>query len=461
MNTINKLILNLLAGILLAVGFASCSDDDNYGEAVSISKIYLEDATSEVPDREISFARLGQMLRLEGSGFSNVRKVYINGYDTYFNPTLVSDNSMIIRVSYDTPTIDAQESERNTIRMVNDGNTTTYKFDIRSASPSITRISNTMPNVGEEILVFGSGLTEVSEVIFPGEIIVTEGITSDEDGDFFTVRMPEGVSENGGSLFVTGSNGGAYSPAYFNCKTGVILDFDENGSQGFWGWSETGSMINDEDLESETIGKGNLSQGNYAAHHPARKTEAFPAATNRNSEVWTAGNDVDDWRSQFSSAIPTTTLASQVAFQFDMHVDGRWSESGFLKIVLINNFNGGEWAGACYNYVPWLQNGTVVPYESPGWVTITIPFSHFYAFSEGDFTFEDILETRENANYKNFGFYFENSDFNLSQITKNESDAETEFTSSPSNTKVYTDNWRVVSLETPVYSDFPSEEIEN
>ncbi len=458
MKSIRILAICLMSVLLLAIGTTSCNDNEGYSGAISISKVFLEDAESAVPDREVEFARLGQMLRIEGSGFTDLRKIYINGYDTYFNPVLVSDGSLIVRISHDTPTIDATEDVRNTIKMTNDGSSVLYNFDIRAAAPSITSISNTMPNAGEEITIHGIGLTEIYQLTFPGGVEVTEGITLDEDGESFSVIVPEGVSEEGGTILALGANGGAYSPAYFNAKTNVILNFDDKGSQGYWGWSETGSMLNADDLESASLGAGTVSQGNYVAHHPSRLTEAFPAAKNRNTEVWTAGNDVDNWRAQLTPSIPTNTPVSMVAFQFDMYVEGEWSETGYLKLALVNNFNGGEWSGACYNYVPWIQDGKVVPYQSEAWVTVTVPFSKFYAFAGGNFTFEDVLKARETASYKNFGFYFENSDFNLSNITGIESDEATEFVSAPSSTKVYTDNWRIVSLEKPIYSDFNDEE---
>jgi hypothetical protein len=155
---------------------------------------------------------------------------------------------MLLQVSGDTPTTEAEETERNTIRLVKTGTEKVVPLEIRAAAPSISRISHTMSLAGEEITIYGTGLVEIEKVVFPGDVEVTEGIVSDEDGRFVTVTVPEGVSEEGGSVFVFGTNGSAYSPAYFNFKSGVILDFDGRGQQGFWGWSETGSMINDEDL---------------------------------------------------------------------------------------------------------------------------------------------------------------------------------------------------------------------
>ncbi|MFV0591588.1 MAG: glycan-binding surface protein [Draconibacterium sp.] len=435
--------------------FTACDDDDMGGGPITITKVYLEDAQSTVADREVSFARLGQLLRVEGSGFTGLKKVYINGFSTYFNPVYVSDNSMLVSVSRSTPTVDADPAVRNTIELANDSYNAVFNLEIRAQAPTITKISNTLPNAGETITIYGTGLLEVSRVVFPGNVEVSSNIISDVDGEFFTVTVPEGVSEDGGSLMIECANGGAYSPAYFNFKSGVILNFDGMGSQGYWG--SAASMIKPEDLASDAIGTGNVSQGTYVPHRPARIT-SFAAASNRCSEVWTAGNDVDDWRGQLTPYIPATTPLDEVGLQFDIYVPQAWSGSGFLKVCLVNGFNGGEWAGNSYNYVPWIVDGEVAPFQTESWTTVTIPLNMLYAFSDGDFTFDDVLAARETSNYKNFGFYFENSDFKLNQVTGKDADSETEFVSAATSVEVYTDNWRIVSLATPVYSDFPEDE---
>ncbi|TDP03272.1 glycan-binding surface protein [Flavobacterium sp. 245] len=429
--------------------FTACDNSDGASKQIVISKVFLEDVNSSVPDREVSFARLGQTLRIEGSGFTGLRKVFINGYSTYFNVVFVSDNSMIISVSADTPTIEADPGVRNTIRFVNDNTETTFAFDIRSGKPVINGISNTMPNPGEIIHVLGSGLTEIKKVVFPGNVTVTTGIVSDPDGEFFTVAMPNGVSDIGGSLFVEGSNGGVYSPACFNFKKGLLLNFDGQGQHGYWGTST--SMIQPADLESAAVGTENVSQGKYVPHRPAR-IASFEAGKNRLSEVWTAGNGVDNWRAQLTPYIPASTPLDKVALQFEMYVPEIWKETGFLKICMINNFNGGEWTGACYNYVPWIIDGKASEIKSTGWRTVTIPLNKFYAWSKEPFTFETVLAFREAATYQNFGMYFENSNVKLQDVTGTAS--EVEFAAKATSVKVYTDNWRIVSLNTPVYNDF-------
>lgn len=455
-----KIVTNicLLFSIFSAMFFVACNEDsDQEGSTpIMVDAVYLEDAESVVPDRVVTFARIGQLLRIEGSGLAGMREIYINGYSTYFNPVYVSENNLLVQVGKSTPTIDADDLVRNTIRFVKLNTDLVYDFDIRDAAPTVSRISNTLPKAGETITLYGSGLVEIEKVTFPGDLVVNSGFESDIDGEFFTVTVPEGLTESG-AIFVEGANGGAYSPSYFNFTEGIIINFDGIGQQGFWGWSETGSMLNQEDLESDVIGTGNVSQGTYVAHRPARLAE-LPQGKNRLTEVWTAGNDIDDWRGQLTLIIPAETPVSEVAFQFDIYVPEAWTNTGYLKICLHNSFNGGEWIGPAYNYIPWIVDEQVVPFETEGWVTVTVPFSMFYAFSDSEegYTFEDVLVSREESSYKNFGLYFENSDFTLANVTGNSSD-ETEFVSAPTSVKVYTDNWRVVPYTTPVYSDFPEE----
>ncbi|MGI0106670.1 glycan-binding surface protein [Salinimicrobium sp. WS361] len=440
--------VSVLGVLFLALLLTACSsDDDANDEQIVVDAVYLEDVNSTVPDREVDFARVGQLLRLEGSGFLGVRRVFINGFQTDFNPVYVSDNSMLIRVHPDTPVNEAEGDIRNTIRLVKDNTETTVNFEIRLSAPTITSISHTLPQAGEEITVYGTGLFEVSKVVFPGGVEVTEGIAYDEeDGEYFTVTVPEGVSPEGGSIYIESSNGAAYSPAFFHVERGVILNFDGKGAIG-----EFGNTIRQEQLKSEPIGEGNVSQGTYL---PMRNDTiaAFAAGKNRVAEVFTTGEE--SWRSQITSFIPATTPLEEVGFQFDIYVPEPWADAGFIKILLINNFNGGEWTGGVYNYVPWIVDGEVVPFETEGWKTVTIPFTEFYMFSDGeDYTFGDVLAYREAATYKNFGMFFENSAFTLGQVTGGGSDVE--FAPSETSVQVYTDNWRIVSLETPIITDFP------
>lgn len=146
---------------LLAAGMCSCNDDDTYFEddaqnsPMKVTQVYLEDYKSSVPDRPVDFARLGQLIRLEGEGLYGVKKVYINGYDTYFNRAYVSDKSMLVTINSKTPITECDPEQRDKIRLVKDGSECTIDLVIRAASPTVSSVSNTLPRPGEKVTVYG------------------------------------------------------------------------------------------------------------------------------------------------------------------------------------------------------------------------------------------------------------------------------------------------------------------
>ena len=153
-------------------------------------------------------------------------------------------------------------------------------------------------------------------------------------------------------------------------------------------------------------------------------------------------------------------ILTDVAFQFDIYVPETWIGTGHLQICLFNNFN---FAGIGSDddgqrtafYVPYIQDGAVVPFTTEGWQTVTIPFSEFGYYKkeleEGTTTptFKTVVEDRLAAKYQNFGVGFVNTDFTFGGV---------DIISTIFKTKVYLDNWRVVPCASVTISDFNDEE---
>ncbi len=444
----------------------SCSEDEDFGStAITVDKVFLQDAasTATVHNREVDFARLGQTIRIQGKGFNGLRHIYVNGYDTYFNNALMTDNNVWVTLTNKIPVVDASEDVRNTIQFVKDGTSYTYNFTIRASSPSIESISCTLPKAGETVVVNGANLHETTSVTLPSGTVITD-ITSDEDGEWFSFVMPEGETQSG-SITSVGANGTAKSPAYFNENTCYIIDYDGLGTQGFWSWSETGSMCNDEDLVTDPLNSG---RGNVAMLVPQRLIDngGIAAGKTRATEWWTAGNDndADDWTwmmTEGTGLFESTTPLSEIALQFDIYCPTEWTGTGQLQISAQNNvsFNGygsdesKSSSTQTYVWVPWIVDGEVVPFKTDGWQTVTIPLSKFSKYTneiEDDLepTFEEIVTDRNSASYKNFGFGFVNSDITVDGV---------EYPSSVFTNKVYIDNLRLVPCTAITVSDFPEE----
>ncbi|NLJ20259.1 MAG: hypothetical protein GX429_03945, partial [Bacteroidales bacterium] len=357
-----------------------------------------------------------------------------NGYDNYFNPVFVTDNSMWITISQDVPTIDAPEDVRNTIRVVkSSSNFFVFPFEIRSAAPTITSITHTMPKAGDKITIYGTGLQGITSITFPGNVVVTDGIISDnEKGEFCIVTVPEGVSDDGGSLLVIGANGGAYSPACFNFKNGVFHDFD-NVNNYSWasGIDDAGTALTELIPNS---GEGPKSQGGYQCFNKNGDT----IAANVDIRYWTNSSS---WPSALLSVIPASTSTSDCGVQMDIYVEGVWN-SGVIRMVMADGSGTDRY---CMIYRPWYVNEKVVPFQNPGcWFTVTLPFSLSEDY-EGK-TFGDVVNSMMNATYKQSGPWFHN--IGVPDV----------FDPVATNVKVYFDNLRVVPLNTPTYSDFPEEE---
>lgn len=479
MKKFKYLILSL--GALGTMAFSACNSADDYFDSenqstpMSISQVYLEDYKSDVPDRPVEFARLGQMLRFEGSGFYGLKKVYINGYDTYFNRAYITDNSMIVSVNSKTPVTDCDPEVRNTIRLVKDNAEYVYEFSIRNGYSTISRISNTLPNAGETVTLYGSYLHEPTKITLPGGVEADPATFTydEEDGEWCTFTMPAGVTEGGAVVFES-PNGMTESPAYFNERRGMILDFDEYNKQGAWSWSETGSMISNNREDGDLVEDPTGQNGWCVQIVPDRLlSEGVPANKTRVTECHTAGDGDKAWEdwSRLTDLIPADTPLTEVAFQFDILCPEPWTSGGMLQIQSINNYSFSGFGsdddkntnGQLFIWAPWLENGdsgAIVPFQAQTWVTVTIPWSKFHKYAnmilDGETpTFQNVIDDRNAATYPNFGIGFSNKDFSFLGAGGQTVDFESFIWTGP---KVYLDNWRIVPCKAYEASDFDSPE---
>jgi hypothetical protein len=377
---------------------------------------------------------LGQTVRLEGSGFTGIKQILVNGKVCTFNPVFVTTNNIIFQIPSTVPTTEAPDDVRNTIKLVkSESNTFVLPFEIRAAAPSITDVSHTMPQAGDEITITGKGLQGVTSVLFPGNIEAATFTSDDEEGTWVKVIVPAGITESG-SITVISANGGAYSPAYFNYKEGLIQNFDGVSTQAYI----DGDVSDDLDVVIPATGTGPKSQGIYRSLNKDGKTIAAAAGANPVAKYWM--NNKTKWPTILNSAIPVSAACEQVAVQMDIYFEGIWN-SGNIRFVIADGYGATRY---CMLYAPWESGGKRVEFESPkSWFTITLPFSNSSDY-DGE-TFDKVLTSIADAKYDQGGPHLENCTIN-------------EVESEPTNLKVYFDNIRFVLLTTPAYSDFPDDD---
>ncbi len=446
------------------VSLTSCHDDDNADSSaqMKIDKVFLENIDDEVnKDREVDFARLGQLLRIQGSGFTGLKKIYINGYETYFNNALMTDNNVWVTLNRNTPVEKADESVRNTITFYkSDDNKLVYSFTIRAASPSISSVDNTLPKAGETVNVYGSNLQETTKITLPDGTVITSGITCDEDGEWYSFTVPSSANLSiAGSITSEGANGTAVTPAYFNDNSCYVINFDDKGTLGAWS-----ATYSSDDLVDDPLNTG---RGKVALLVPEVKLSAGGLDAGSNALLWaTAGNDNadDDWTSRMYTTIPKETNASNVALQFDIYCPEEWDNSGQIEISLQNNLSNYGYGSGCTKYssqylntatvwVPWFntEDGTHAAWTTgERWQTITIPMTAFgnYDPSEApDVTFEKICIDRNSGSYRNFLILFCNSDLEDENLGVS-------YPAKLFNQRIYIDNLRIVNITPITLSDF-------
>lgn len=445
MKNINKIYkkcwaLLLLTGfVALALNFSSCDDNSKGGSntPMVINNVYLEDASSSVTDRLVTFGRLGQTVRLEGSGFNGVQKVYFNGVASTFNTALMTDNNLWVQIpSKDVPIIDAAPDVHNTIILEKGDTKYSYAFEIMAAAPTITNISHSMPQAGDVITLTGTNLQGITQVTFPGNLPGTNITSDDENGTWCQVTVPN-IGDNSGSILVVGANGGTYSQACFNYKKGLFHNFDD--VQNFnWGQGVDNTALTDVVPATTPLPNEPKSQGGY---------QVFNASANL------AANDVQKfWLNtapivSAMSTLPASLTTDQCGIQMDIYVDGAWN-SGLIRYVMADGYGNDKY---CMLYQPIYPNGTAMDaslFVNPGcWFTITLPFS-----LSADFvgkTLGDVIAQMNQAKYLQTGPFLENSGIKNGDAVV--------FAPVTATEKIYFDNIRIVPLTTPTYSDFPDE----
>ena len=214
---------------------------------------------------------------------------------------------------------------------------------------------------------------------------------------------------------------------------------------------------------------------------PQVKLDAGGLDAGSNSLLWaTAGNDNanDDWSRMFS-IIPETTLASNLALQFDIYCPEPWDESGQLEFSLQNNLSNYGWNSDCTKFsaqykntaavwIPWLNDDGTHQAFTTGqrWQTITLPLSKFgnynpeTAKSDADkataaaATLRQVSDDRNAGSYRNFLFLFVNGDIKTEEgVTPVLNYPAKLFTQ-----KIYIDNIRVVNTTAIKVNDFDDNE---
>lgn len=197
----NKIIYRVLL-LVAAVVLTSCSKD---GEAPVIDSVW-KNMVSE-PIEPTIYAYPGQTICLHGQGFSDLRKIFVNGTDVDFSNSLIydTDNYITFQLPKDVATT---SGDQNYIRVITArGEDVVRPFIVKptAVQPTITSFSSTTLVAGRTLTITGTNLDGATEVMLPlaFEKQAKCQITGNPTATSISVIIPEGVSFASGKCVIT------------------------------------------------------------------------------------------------------------------------------------------------------------------------------------------------------------------------------------------------------------------
>lgn len=350
----NKVIINRhyrsLLFLALAMAFAwmqsGCKKEVTKGAPVITS---VRNYAAAPADTLVNDITTGQWVVLIGHNLKNAVQISFNGIPASINSAMFSDTSATVLVPAVIPFPSVSAENLNTIRYITREGATTFTFGIVAPPPTITAVSNENANEGDSVYIHGLNLFFIKEITFAGTPVTSYAAA--DDGTFIGFVLPPLTQS--GPVVVNTKSGMVSTPFNVNdATTGVLCDFDKINTFS-WGTGTDNSSVNF---------PGN--RGNYAV----LINGILPAG---DGTWW-------DWQRSINTNdvqwVPVDSLSlplDEYALKFEISVPDAWSGT---SIYIIKGFAFDYMA----RYEPWQgTNGTVSPFITRGWRTVTIPLSRF------------------------------------------------------------------------------------
>ena len=353
-----KLIyLLVIAGMIGLI--ASCdttSDTDRVPEIEGVRYVHPDSAAA----KQMDVVGPGEMFVIVGKNLTSTTRVFFNGIEASFNPTLVTNTHMVIRVPGDIPfgRLDPEAPEMNTIRLVSKAGEVIFNFPVLPPAPEIERVNKEFATAGETVRVTGRFLYLVEEVTFPGGIQATD-FRFAEDGSWLTVTVPEGVTD-AGHLNITTSSGTTEDNYrnMFNDRTGIFINMDDKNPWNPWGTPGVDTPYVGDDIPGIPPLDGNYLYWHY--DDPLTPGMWWFQSLATQFATW-AGMVMPDY--------PADTPTSELVFRMEIFTPHDKFKSGFIQL----SFD--WWIEKDWN--PFIIDGERKPLVTDGWETVTISMHDF------------------------------------------------------------------------------------
>ena len=224
----------------------SCSSDDT----VIDSSPFIESVSLSMNDSLVTQGMRGNSYIIRGHNFQGLQQVFFNGYESYFNPTMVTSTVIIITIDVDTPYAGGD----NLLRVVTAGGEATYNFSIEQPAPTITDFDPKAGGEGTIVTITGSVFDNLISVHFDDVEAEIVSSTSEE----IQVLVPNGIVQ--AHIIVETTGGIATSEGQFGFR---FLIYDEALNADWWvgGWGGSQDFENTENPKRGNFAVKRITEG--------------------------------------------------------------------------------------------------------------------------------------------------------------------------------------------------------
>ena len=237
-----------------------------------------------------------------------------------------------------------------------------YEFSVLII-PEIYAVSNTNPDQGDLLRVYGKNLNGVSSFSFGSKVITA--FTEDTEGFYVEFVAPDKNSYSSGPVTIVSTFGTVSTPYDVNTQNnkwlGLLANFEWGDYFGYAWWGDIS-------LAFGPIADFNGSMGTNNSMYIYFNTPVLDAGASKYAPLGNS-NTGNKW-------IPVENMSDPVenwGLQFEISVVQPWN-GGTLYIRT-------EFAGDSFvaRYEPWKIPGSnkTLAYKTDGWQTVTIPLSEF------------------------------------------------------------------------------------
>jgi hypothetical protein len=416
-NTLNKigsyLFIGLIVAVLTGIGFnfVSCKKETTGIPVITRVRTIK-------PDSTITEGGFGQMIDIQGSHLAGAKHIYFNNVEATFNPTLNTDNNIIVSIPSSFPL-----EITNKVRVVTDGGEANFTFTIGVPVPVIRKARFTFGNPNT-IYLGGEGLAQIKSIKM-GSVEIPNFTYIGVNGDSLSFAVPASVTSADNVISITAVAGNVDYPFDLNSAAVPVISQIQNE------WAVPGDtftlkgvnmafltsvkfngvtidLVNcitsptydalkfivpvgigsgDANIEvSNSFGKANFTFKNQQADIMIFNMDdkkacwgkmdtayTMPRPISGNYAQWT-GDIVPSWWDQekylcaCDTALRAPFTPSQWAIKFELNVLKPWAITGSFRITL------GDPEGSLVDYVPYTASA---PFQTEGWITVTIPLTSF------------------------------------------------------------------------------------